>query len=128
MSEQVSVLCDEHEKPWLVDEFTRFDGNWIGAQSMPGQWERGGPFGKALRRSSADAFGFVDASGQWDRDEGGEPGWPNRRYNLKCRLCARTVPARHENLVPILDVLAANGVPSISLAALAARLHVGERR
>ena len=125
MSEKIFVFCEDHEPRWLVDEFTRVDGNWISAQSMPGPWQRGG---KTLRRSSADAFGFVDAAGKWDptgdtRGTGG-PGWPNARHSLRCRLCRRrglrgvTVPARPEKLKPIFDVLAANGVPSISLAGL----------
>ena len=122
--ETIPVFCEDHEDPWLVDEFTRVDGNWISAQSMPGPWQRGG---KTLRRSSADAFGFVDASGKWDRDNGhGGPGWPNSRHNLKRKLCG-TVPVRRDNLKSVLDVLDANGEPSISLAALAARLPRGKR-
>ena len=45
----------------------------------------------------------------------------------KCKLCGRTVPVRRDNLKSVLDVLDANGEPSISLAALAARLPRGKR-
>ena len=72
----------------------------INAETLA-DWQRGG---KTLRRSAADAFGFVDASGKWDptgdtRGTGG-PGWLNARHNLRCPLCGDhgvTVPARHDN-------------------------------
>jgi hypothetical protein len=51
-----------------------------------------------------------------------EQGLLNGRFNLKCDRCNDTVPARYQNLAPILDTLASNGVPDISLRALAARL------
>jgi hypothetical protein len=46
-----------------------------------------------------------------------------RRPNLQCRLCGLSVPAREENLIPILNTLGAAGVSCISLTGLAARLH-----
>jgi hypothetical protein len=135
----VSVFCQEHEKPWLVDEFTRFDGNWFaGTSGPPGTWVRGNPFSKPLRGSAdGDRFGFVDSVGNWDR--WGErtvrpkPGWSNAHHNLKCLLCAKksrkdndvkltNVSAGQEKLAQIFNVLVANGVSEISLSALAARL------
>ena len=45
-----------------------------------------------------------------------------RRPNLQCRVCGRSVSAREEKLIPILNMLGAAGVSCISLAGLEARL------
>jgi hypothetical protein len=44
------------------------------------------------------------------------------RIDMECKLCGLRVVAREETLFPILNTLAANGVSSIELYALAARL------
>lgn len=51
-----------------------------------------------------------------------EQGLTEGRFNLKCDRCGHTVPVRYANLAPILDVLAANGVPAITMRGLAARI------
>lgn len=43
-------------------------------------------------------------------------------WTFGCRRCGRRVRARAEKLDPVLDTLAAHGIGSISMAALAARL------
>lgn len=133
---EVGVSCqdDSHdETPWQIESFFRVQGRWLGRVAMgffrPGATWRS-PIGEVLSkpRGAPDIFGFVDASNDWHKRQEIPEAPASARYNLRCELCGVTVPARYENLAPILNVLAANGVSFISLAALAARLRGGERR
>jgi hypothetical protein len=90
------------------------------AKTGPAEWVplrellRGG---RASQRIDANTDTYLDPSaplrGRVDvRD----------RYPLRCGECGRAVTVKADRLGPVLDVLAAHGVPSITLRGLAGRL------
>lgn len=141
---EVFIVCHLHETLYLVDHFVKVDyENWI-AQSMGPEGTRDLPADpvtgrvKRMRVALPDAFGFVNDKGQWSRNGGGgDPGWTSARFNLRCPECADReaaagggfradrVPTRYRNLIPILDVFAAEGISFVRLVDLAARLQSG---
>lgn len=137
----VWVICDEHEKPYLVEHFVKVDNeNWVsqmqgppGTRDLPADPTTGRV--RLMRSASTDAFGFVDGNGEWSPNGEGVAlaGWTNSHHNLKCSLCERrsradrdrklvNVSVRRGALTRILDVLAEHHVSQISLSALAARV------
>lgn len=121
MTIPIVVFCDDpfHDgKQVSVHRFMRQDRRWASEAS-----DRSVPWSRLRGEESAIQALHGDRYLTSEQRETEMFSAPVRvRYNLECD-CGVTVPARSENLYPILDMLAAANKTDISLRALAARLR-----
>lgn len=131
---EVQIWCKDalHVKPVLVMEYRqqeRSSGSDLAAGNLNTRWYEVVPKrGPRSRRDRSPALldgdratgGALNAVGLSLLNESGF----RARVKLACYECERRpVEARWENLVSILDTLAANGIPELTLPQLAARLR-----
>lgn len=91
---------------------------WADAGSVTKRaWDRTHDEGHAL------GHGVVPQRTQTGYEPGADEGDHHRKHDLRCPLCGFELDVRIDRLAPILDGLADAGVPSVSLAALGARLQ-----
>lgn len=120
----IELYCDDagrHEAR-AIARLLYVDDEWIAAHPEGG-------IGLVVVGSASDVEASIAAHGAFESQPLGENDEPTddltdaqrRRWRFEC-TCGLTVPARHDRLAPILDMLAVHGVARISLSGLAARL------
>lgn len=119
----IEIYCDATSHAWhLVERFAK--------TGPPGRWsdhwfavpDARTDEGKRLRRPEGTRAPIDETTNTYLGAGFSPPVTIRERHNLQCDECGLSVTIREERLRPILNTLGAAGVPSISLAALAARL------
>jgi len=114
----VQIICDDAShargKVTTIEQFVR----GLHSEDDP-TWRKRGDSRRSAEYLRGDTPSprptpWVERPGPVDRER--------IRYDLECKLCGLKVPARRDRLLEVLDALAANGVRSITLRGLAARL------
>lgn len=121
----IEIFCDNPvhaETRWVIDEFAQGGpGEWLPTSQLPG--------GKKLWRP-AEAYTPIDTATDRNLRADLTPPWTVRdRHKFECRKCrrrgvrVRPTEARDEQLAGIFDTLIANGITTIRLTELSARLR-----
>jgi hypothetical protein len=91
--ETIAVVCEDHDDPWLVDEFTKVDGYSISAQSMPRPWQTGSAAARpcAGRRPMPSVSSMPPESGIRQATPVARAGWDGSTPATTCGAhCAAT--------------------------------------
>ena len=115
MIDDIWIECDEPSHPTNTANVERQTKDARGWQGM----------GFVLARDSRQSV--VDAEREGRRSKvpkrtSAEDTYGQPKYNLRCPLCGLEPRATIDRLAPVLDTLAENDVPRITLRALDARL------
>jgi hypothetical protein len=137
--DHVAVQCESESHRGKVEIIVTFeyrDGRWRAMEHQSSNprlktWGRGSPLsGHRIQRFDRDGR-LLTGPDVLDRDlvmrADLESRTARKRHVFGCSLCPDSVPALDEKLQPILEMLAENGVPSISLAGLRGRLWTRSR-